>query len=132
MRLTSSMQPISTNRCPWKGSSPVVSVSSTISRTSMFPHPLSRSDESPPPPGHCSNRVEDRTHVGPRCLEAARRIHDKIRAAALFIVRHLLGQDRFELFHGHAGAFEHARALHLGRRRYHHHRVDSFFSAGLK
>src|SRR6516162_9048566 len=112
MRLTSSMQPISTNRCPWKGSSPVVSVSSTISRTSMFPHPLPRSDESPPL-GHCSNRVEDRTHVGPRRLEAARRIHDEIRAAALFVVRHLLGQDRFELFDSHAGAFEHARALDL-------------------
>src|SRR6266404_2046753 len=117
MRLTSSMQPISTNRCPWKGSSPVVSVSSTISRMSVFPHAaMGGSDESPPPPGHCSNRVEDRTHVGPRRLEAARRIHDEIRAAALFVVRHLLGQDRFELFYGHAGAFEHARPLDFGRR----------------
>src|SRR5258707_15733199 len=115
MRLTSSMQPISTNRCPWKGSSPVVSVSSTISRMSMFPASapaaMGGSDESPPPPGHCSNGVEDRTHIGARRLEAARRIHDEIRAAALFRVRHLLGQDRFELFHGHAGAFEHARPL---------------------
>src|SRR5262252_7741393 len=116
MRLTSSMQPISTNRCPWKGSSPVVSVSSTISRTSTFPPPLPRSRESPPPPGHCSNRVKDRTHVGPRRLEAARGIHDEIRAAALFVVRHLLGQDRFELFHGHAGAFEHARPLNFAWR----------------
>src|SRR5262245_56370985 len=111
MRLTSSMQPISTSRCPWKGSSPVVSVSSTISRTSMFPHPLPWPGESAPPLGHCSNRVKDRTHVGPRSLEAARRIHDEIRTAALFVVRYLLGQDRFELFHGHAGACEHARPL---------------------
>src|SRR6266487_2681827 len=103
MRLTSSMQPISTSRCPWKGSS-------TISRTFIFPHPLARSwadsGESPPPLRHCSYRVEDRTYLGARRLEAARRIHDKIRAAALFVVGHLLGQDRFELFHGHAGAFE--------------------------
>ena len=28
-------------------------------------------------------------------------------------VRHLLGQDGFELFHGHAGALKHARALDL-------------------
>src|SRR5262249_30257419 len=96
------------------------------------PAVMSATDESPPPLRHCSNRVEDRTHLGTRRLEAARRIHDKIRAAALFVVRHLLGQDRFELFHGHAGAFEYARALHLRRRRYHHHRVDSFFSAGLE
>src|SRR5262252_6172154 len=129
------MQPISTSRCPWKGSSPVVSVSSTISRTFIPASTgavMGATDESPPPLRHCSNRVEDRTHLGARRFEAARRIHDKIRASALFVVRHLLGQDRFELFHGHAGAFEHARALHFSRRRYHHHRVDSFFSAGLE
>src|SRR3989442_11523786 len=136
MRLTSWMQPISPSRCPWKGSSPVVSVSSTISRTFYIPAPargvMGGTDESPPPLRHCSYRVEDRTYLGARRLEAARRIHDKIRAAALFVVGHLLGQDRFELFHGHAGAFEHARALHFRRRRYHHHRVDPAFSAGLE
>src|SRR5262245_49747151 len=96
------------------------------------PAVMGTTDESPPTLRHCSNRVKDRTHLGARRLEAARRIHDKIRTAALFVVRHLLGEDRFELFHGHAGAFEHARALHLGRRRYHHYRVDSLFSAGLE
>src|SRR6516165_11121980 len=75
-------------------------------------------DESPPPLRHCSYRLENRTDLGARRLEAARRIHDKIRAAALFVVGHLLRQDRFELFHGHAGAFKHARALHFRRRRY--------------
>jgi hypothetical protein len=29
--------------------------------------------------------------------------------AALFGVWHLLGQDRFQLFHGHAGALQYAR-----------------------
>src|SRR5262249_27409475 len=96
------------------------------------PAVMGTTDQSPPPLRHCSTRAEDRTRLSARRLEATRRIHDKIRAAALFVVRHLLGQNRFELFHGHAGAFEHARALHLRRRRYHHHRVDSFFSTGLE
>src|SRR6516165_2221277 len=39
-------------------------------------------DESPPPLRHCSYRLENRTDLGARRLEAARRIHDKIRPAA--------------------------------------------------
>src|SRR5262249_34209061 len=107
------MEPISTRRYTWKGSNPGVSVSRTISRTFIPASTgavMGATDESPSPLRHCSDRVEDRTDLGARRLETARRIHDKIRASALFVVRHLLGQDRFELFHGHAGAFEHARA----------------------
>src|SRR5262249_43680186 len=47
---------------------------------------MGTTDESPPPLRHCSDRVEDRTDLGARRLETARRIHDKIRASALFVV----------------------------------------------
>src|SRR5262245_66608363 len=47
------------------------------------PAVMSATDESPPPLRHCSNRVEDRTHLGTARLEAPRRIHDKIRARPL-------------------------------------------------
>src|ERR1700757_3398390 len=41
--------------------------------------------ESPAALRHCSNRVQDGTHLGARRLEAARGVHDKIRPAALLV-----------------------------------------------
>src|SRR6266487_2814350 len=131
MRLMSSMQPISTRRWPWKESSPVVSVSSTISRTSTFQWAAGAA-ESPSPLRHCSNCVEDRTHVGARRLKAPRRIHDKIRPATLLVVWDLLRENGIELVHRHAWAFEGARALHVRRRGDHHHRVDALLAAGFE
>ena len=43
--------------------------------------------ESPTPLWHCSNRIQDRTHLGARRLEAARGVHDKIRPVALLVIR---------------------------------------------
>src|SRR5262245_15928922 len=99
------MQPISTMRWPWNGSSPVVSVSSTISRKPPAPNNPGES----PPLRHCSNRIEDGTHLRPRRLEAARGVHDKIGAAPFLGIRHLLGQDRCELVLGHSGPLQHPR-----------------------
>src|SRR5437660_1569973 len=132
MRLTSSMQPTSTSRCPWKGSSPVVSVSSTISRIPRLQPAPKEKAESPAPFGHCSNGVENRTDLGAGGIEALRGIHDKIGAAAFFSVRHLLSEDRFELFHGHAGALERTHPLHLRGCRYHHHGIDPSVAAALE
>src|SRR3954452_19953463 len=125
----SSTQALSLRRCPWNGSSPVVSVSSTISRTSA---PLVPRRNESPPLRHCSNGGKDRTHLRTRRLEPLRGVHDKIRTPAVFGVRHLLGQDCSQLFHGHAGALQHARALTLSRPRHHHHRVAPRVAAGLE
>src|SRR5262245_37739295 len=106
MPLTSSTQPISTSRCPWKGSSPVVSVSSTITR--IFRSRSRRAArESPPPLRHCSDGGEDRTHLGAGGVESMRGVHDKIGAGALLGVGHLPRQNGLELLHGHAGPLEH-------------------------
>jgi hypothetical protein len=43
--------------------------------------------ESPTPLWHCSNRIQDRTYLGARRIESARRIHDKIRPVALLVIR---------------------------------------------
>ena len=81
---------------------------------------------------HCSDRGEDGTYLRARRLETMRSIHDKIGAAAFLGIRHLSGEHRFELIHGHAGTLEHPRALHLGRRRYHHDGVHTLVGTGLE
>jgi hypothetical protein len=48
------------------------------------------------------------------------------------VIRHLPRQDGVQLVHGHAWALERARALHVGRRRYHHHRVHPLLAAGFE
>src|SRR5665811_6032 len=124
------MQPTSTRRWPWLGSRPVVSVSRTISR--MFCSLLQRARESPPPFWHCSNAGEDFTHLGAGVRETLRRIHHEIGAPPLFIIRHLVGHDGGELLLAHARPPEGALALHISRRRYHHHRVAALIGAGLE
>src|SRR5262249_47500436 len=51
-----------------------------------------RGHESPTPLWHCSNRIQDRTHLGARRIEAARSVHDKIRPVALLVIR-IRGMD---------------------------------------
>src|SRR4029077_6859124 len=125
------MHPISISRCPWKGSSPVVSVSSTISRTpALLLSPLPE-DESPPL-RHCSDGGKDRTHLRTRRFEPPRSAHDKIRRPALFAARRLFGQDRLQLFPGHARALQPAEMRALGRGRPPPPRVDPRVAAGLE
>jgi hypothetical protein len=55
--------------------------------------------------------------------EAARTIHDKIGAPALFLIGGLPGEEACEFLFGHSGPFEYACALHIGRRRDHDHGI---------
>src|SRR3954452_6927371 len=126
MRLTSSMQPISTRRCPCSGSRPVVSVSNTISRIDVL------CCESASSSRHCSNCVKDSTHLGTGGVKALRRIHYEIGAPALLRVRHLLGKDDLKLFQRHSRPLEHTSLLHLRRGRGNDHRIDALFTAGLE
>src|SRR5262249_2538055 len=89
-------------------------------------------DESLAPLRHCSNRLEDRTHLGARRLEAARCIHDEIGPPTLLLIRHLLREDGVEFVDRHARAFERARALYFRWRGYHDHGIDAFLAAGLE
>src|SRR5258708_25952285 len=102
--VTSSMQPMPTSRSPCSGSRPVVWVSNTISRITS-PTPASglshRRGESLLS-RHFSDRVENVVHLGPGVIEALRAIHDKIRAGALFRLRHLLAYECGEFLFGHA------------------------------
>src|SRR5262249_54188081 len=89
-------------------------------------------DESLAPLRHCSNRLEDRTHLDARRLQTARCIHDEIGPSPLLPIRHRLREDGVEFVHRHAGAFERARALHFRWRGYHDHGIDPFLAAGLE
>src|SRR6185503_2098335 len=122
MRLSNSTQPSSTRRWPWFGSSPVVSVSRTISRMASESIPFRR---------HLSYLRENFTHLPARRLESLPAIHDEIGSRALFRVGQLLGGERGELLLAHARALEHAGALHLGRRGHHHDRVAARLAAGF-
>src|SRR5262249_47471788 len=124
MRLNSSMQPISTTRSPVRGSRPVVSVSSTISRMyflplahDLFPKTGTHFSGSCAGPRitfarHSSNGAQNAMNLRPGGIEAARAIHYEMGAAALFLVGRLFGEDRVELACAHVGAGEHAFALH--------------------
>src|SRR5579871_200444 len=122
------MQPISTNRSPCSGSSPVVSVSKTISRIADPPAPVCRgasgaAGESLPTRLHSSDGTQNVAHLRTGAVEIPRAVHDEIGTPALFGVGHLLGQDRREFLFSHAGPFQHAPALLLGRGRNHHYGV---------
>src|SRR6516225_3107433 len=126
MPLTSSMQPISTSRWPATGSSPVVSVSSTISRNPCL------LGESPATRRHCSNCIKNGTHLGTRVVDPARGVHDEISAPALLVIRHLLAENGLELLPGHSGARQHTGLLNLRGRGCHHDRVYTPIASGLE
>src|SRR5690349_22192148 len=145
MRLNSSMQPISTTRSPVRGSRPVVSVSSTISRMcflrlahDLFPKTgahFSGSCAGPritPSARHSSNSAQNAMNLRPGGIEAARAIHYEMGAAALFLVGGLLGENGIEFSLAHVGAGEHALALHLGGGGNHDDRVDAILRADFE
>src|SRR6516164_4322295 len=115
MRLSNSMQPISTKRCPCTGSRPVVSVSRTISRIKV-----SFAGESILSPfHHCANALENITHLRASVLETFRGIHYKIGARALLSVGNLVGHNGGELLLTHAGPLDLGRlAQHPFRERF--------------
>src|ERR1700688_2810020 len=127
----SSMQPISTKRSPWVGSSPVVSVPKTISRIEFRKPDFRRLGrrrvragcESPWSTRHISDASQNFTNLSAGMIEILRTVHDEIGAPALFRIGHLLIEKRRELVLGHAGPPEGALALDLGRGRDHDHRV---------
>ena len=67
--------------------------------TRRLPLRVSAADESPAPLWHCSNRIQDRTHLGARRLEAARGVHDKIHPVALLVIR-IRGIDLRDVIRG--------------------------------
>src|SRR5262249_8102997 len=114
------MQPISTRRSPESGSSPVVSVSKTISRMIVAAR-----CESPAP--HCSDISQNVANLRSRVIESLRAVHDEIGTAPLLGIGHLLGEQCRKLFFRHSGAAERARALHLGGRGNYDDRVAARF-----
>src|ERR1041385_8016078 len=109
------MQPISTSRSPWRGSSPVVSVSNTISRMLVSSAVAVRA-ESFPPDGHLSDCYKNLSHLRPGVLDSLRAVHYEIRPPPFLGVRHLARQQGFQPFHLDA-ALDQPCALHLGRPR---------------
>src|SRR5260221_11444652 len=110
------MQPISTMRWPSAGSSPVVSVSSTISRMSP---PSSRQSSSRCPPVYrllCAQHFDDLGESAQGQAAAQTGRHDEIGAPALVATRHLLGEDGGKAGFAHPRSREDASALQEGRR----------------
>src|SRR5580700_6705906 len=124
MRLKISTQPISTNRSPRNGSSPVVSVSRTISR---MEYGAAEKGESGSPTLHFSSLIQNVANSRTHWIKTTRRIHYEMRAPSFFGVGHLPCQDRLKLFLGHVGASENSLALKFSRRGDHDHRIDPLF-----
>src|SRR5580693_10718503 len=104
----SSTQPISTTLWPSTGSRPVVSVSSTISRMVLFlPAPLQCRDHG--------------LHLRESMVETLVGLNHEMGFCTLFGIGHLTRQDMIELVRRHPGPRQNARALHVMRRRHHHH-----------
>src|SRR5881394_3562648 len=112
------MQATSTMRCPSFGSSPVVSVSMTISRT---PSPRYRVS-SLPPPAHQPPAVAARTLSIAQIIDdgaqpperrgfAQRRRHDKIGAPPFLRIGQLSPDDLAETARRHTRAAHHALTL---------------------
>src|SRR5579872_4541125 len=133
MRLISSTQPTSTRRWPSSGSSPVVSVSRTISRILLvWVAGCLGAAESLATLAHFSDRLQDVAHLRAGMIEGLRTVHDKVGAGALVRIRHLLGEKRGKFLCRHARPLEGAAALDLGRRRHYDHGVAAFGPAGLE
>src|SRR6185312_10573731 len=120
MWLNSSSAAISTMRWPSAGSSPVVSVSTTISR-------MARTVS-----GFAATQILDDALEAPEGLGAAEPArHNIVGLAPPQRIGHLLGEDRSEQRLGHAGPGQHAAALDEGRCRDCDHPVDATRAAGL-
>src|SRR5215475_14788899 len=102
MRLNSSTQPVSStiSRMP----SPFRPVPTKPSRRD---HGLEAAT------GNRRHRAQDAMNLGAGGIDAARAIHQEMRARALFRIRHLLVQYGLKLRLRHAGALERPGALEL-------------------
>src|SRR5947209_5994828 len=114
------MPPISTRRCTSLGSSPVVSVSRTISRISL------RSA------GSSGDGAQDRTDPALCMVKTEARLDEKMRTPALLRIGHLLRHYCAEFLLRHARTAEDALPLHRLRRRHEGDRVGLAFAAGLE
>src|SRR5690554_947890 len=138
-RFTSSTQPSSITRSS-RGSSPVVSVSKTISRIELPYATLADQASISEPPVNLRvdklRRVpqlpQDVSYVLPRCLYPSACINNEISALLLFSIRHLKRENVLELLLGHAGPRQDAFSLNLCRRRNHNYLVDAFSPALFK
>ncbi len=112
MQLTSSTQPISTTRWPSNGSSPVVSVSSTISRkicclASAGAQSLHHA------PVTLVQRFDQFIDLVVHVCEARAAVHNVVGARAPLGVGELPREQMLELVHRHAGPRQHALPLHM-------------------
>src|SRR6059058_855904 len=99
MWLTSSTAPISTMRCAWPGSRPVVSVSRMISRMSVV---------------RISRKLCDNiTDLGEGVIAPLRAVHNEIGAGAFLRVGRLASEQRIESLLRHAGPLERTRLLNF-------------------
>src|SRR5436305_6833050 len=114
------MPPISTRRCPSLGSSPVVSVSRTISRISL------RST------GPAGNGAQDRTDPSLGMGEAEACFDEKMRPLALLRIGHLLADYCAEFFLRHARPGKDPLSLHSFGSGHERHRIGVSLAAGLE
>src|SRR6476619_6888537 len=132
MQLINSIAPISTMRWPEAGSSPVVSVSSTISRRSFVPWflevPQPLHDAALAAPERNKNLIDLPPHV---CKRRSR-VHNVVGTGALLVVGELPPKQRVELRRAHVGAGKHTRPLHIFRGADHDSDVDTRMGIGLE
>src|SRR5262245_9025075 len=130
MRLMSSTQPISTTLWPSKGSSPVVSVSRTISRKMISLVLAAQPVHHAPVPAF--KRFDQFIDLDSHVREAEAAVHNVVGPRHALGVGKLAGEKMFELVGGHAGTREHAGALHVLRRAHNHGDIDAGIGAGLE
>src|SRR5262245_47688598 len=118
MWFMSSTQPISTSLWPSNGSSPVVSVSRTISRTVfllVFAAPPVHDAPFP-----ALKRFDQFIDLNSHVREAEGAVHNVVGPGHSLGIGKLAGVKMLELVGGHAGPGEHTGALHVLRRAHDH------------
>src|SRR5947207_15898176 len=107
-------------RWPSSGSSPVVSVSRTISRTAIFLKPA------------LVQLGDDLLHLVKGVVQSPAGLNHKMRFCTLCCIRHLVGENVIKLVRGHLGAGQHACPLKFLGRRYDNDSIHTLISARFK
>src|SRR5262249_33656813 len=94
--------------------------------------PANGSPESVPPPWQHRDSPQDTTDLTLDGIHPTRAIHDEMRPAAFFHIRHLLEENRVKLRIAHAWPRENPLALYRERGRHHHHGINPVAGIGLK
>src|SRR5208282_562604 len=110
-------------RWPSAGSSPVVSVSSTISRIMPPRLPHEAHARRPVPPALAAHHFDDMRDPAQAVPLAEPGFDHEMRAPALLAVRHLTLENALETLERHARTGQHPLGLDKGGCRHHHHGI---------